>query len=58
MGSGNLVVFKGSGTPHQVVKHLHHGAAVKIWEEKEGWVRISEKDEEWVPKEHLQIETE
>ena len=55
VSAGDLAVFKGPGTSHQVVKHLQHGAAVKIWEEKEGWVRINEKDEEWVLKEHLQI---
>ena len=57
VGAGDLAVFKGPGTSHQVAKHLQYGAAVKVWEQKDGWVKINEKDEEWVPKEHLQIKT-
>jgi uncharacterized protein YgiM (DUF1202 family) len=57
VGAGDLAVFNGPGTSHHVVKHLQHGAAVKIWEEKDGWVKVSEKGEEWVLKEHLQVRT-
>jgi len=57
VGAGNLTVFKGPGTSHLVVKHLQHGALVKIWAEKDGWVKISEKEAEWVPKNHLQVKT-
>lgn len=57
VGAGDLTVFKGPGTSHQVIKHLQYGASVKIWEENDGWVKVSEKDAEWVLKEHLRIKT-
>lgn len=36
VSAGDLVVFKGPGTSNQVVRHLQHGALVKIWAEMAG----------------------
>lgn len=44
----NLNVRSGSGSDKPVIKSLSKGVVVTVFENKNGWARISDKNQEWV----------